>query len=163
MKLEANSIPFTDSSHPDFSLSRPMELTVMNRDWLVMNATRLLRNTPSSRSKPSLAHCVWNDWKVFIAARLATPYTGGGPHRKVRDQFWYTPELAIIVMRCLPPKLDLLVVEHLLRKILQAPAGEQDLVGTAIGLPADYYVGEPPLAEGIMGLIEDEDSDDTKA
>jgi hypothetical protein len=98
---------------------------------------------------------------VFIAARLATPYTGGGPHRKVRDQFWYAPELAIIVMRCLPPKLDLLVVEHLLRKILQAPAGEQDLAGTAIGLPASWP--EPPLAEGIMGLIEDEDSDDTKA
>ena len=98
---------------------------------------------------------------AFIAARLATPYAGGGPHRKVRDQFWYTPELAIIVMRCLPPKLDLLVVEHLLRKILQAPAGEQDLVGMAIGLPASWP--EPPLAEGIMGLIEDEDSDDTKA
>jgi len=98
---------------------------------------------------------------AFIAARLATPYTGGGPHRKVRDQFWYAPELAIIVTRCLPPKLDLLVVEHLLRKILQAPAGEQDLAGTAIGLPASWP--EPPLAEGIMGLIEDEDSDDTKA
>jgi hypothetical protein len=98
---------------------------------------------------------------AFIAARLATPYAGGGPHRKVRDQFWYTPELAIIVMRCLPPKLDLLVVEHLLRKILQAPAGEQELVGTTIGLPASWP--EPPLAEGIMGLIEDEDSDDTKA
>jgi len=61
---------------------------------------------------------------AFIAAHLATPYHGGGPHRKVRDQFWYAPELAVILMRCLPPKLDLLAVEHLLLKILQAPAGE---------------------------------------
>ena len=98
---------------------------------------------------------------AFIAARLATPYMGGGPHRKVRDQFWYAPELAIIVMRCLPPKLDLLVVEHALRKILETPAGEQDLIGTAIGLPASWP--EPPLAEGIMGLIEEEDADDAKA
>lgn len=100
---------------------------------------------------------------AFIAARLATPYMGGGPHRKIRDQFWYAPELAIVVMRCLPPKLDLLAVEHLLRKILQAPGGEQDLIGTTIGLPADYYVGEPPLADDIMGLIEEDDSDDDKA
>jgi len=98
---------------------------------------------------------------AFIAARLATAYMSGGPHRKVRDQFWYVPELAVIVMRCLPPKLDLLVVEHILRKLLHAPEGEQDFAGTAIGLPASWP--EPPLAEGIMGLIEDEDSDDTKA
>ena len=100
---------------------------------------------------------------AFIAARLATAYMGGGPHRKVRDQFWYVPELAVIVMRCLPPKLDLLVVEHILRKLLHAPEGEQDLVGTTVGLPADFYKGEPPLADDIMGLIEEDDSDDAKA
>lgn len=100
---------------------------------------------------------------AFIVARLATAYMGGGPHRKVRDQFWYVPELAVIVMRCLPPKLDLLVVEHILRKLLHAPEGEQDLVGMTIGLPADFYKGEPPLADDIMGLIEEDDSDDAKA
>ncbi|MFN5804680.1 MAG: hypothetical protein ACK467_03535 [Opitutia bacterium] len=59
----------------------------------------------------------------LVAARLATPYEGGGPHRTVRAQFWYAPELAIIVMRCLPPKLDLLAVEQILRYIMQAPEG----------------------------------------
>lgn len=62
---------------------------------------------------------------AFIAARLATPYMGGGPHRKVREQFWYAPELAVVLMRCLPPKLDLLSIEHILRLILQAPVGER--------------------------------------
>lgn len=100
---------------------------------------------------------------AFIAARLATPYMEGGPHRKVRDKFWYSPELAIIVMRCLPPKLDLLVVEHLLRKILQAPAGEQDLILGTIGLPIMTYESTPPRVEDVMGMIEEEDSDDAKA
>jgi hypothetical protein len=92
---------------------------------------------------------------AFIAARLATPYMGGGPHRKVRDQFWYAPELAVIVMRCLPPKLDLLAVEHVLRTILQAPVGEQPGLPT-YGIPP--MIGEPPspydIIETTMGMIE---------
>ncbi len=91
----------------------------------------------------------------FIAARLATPYEGGGPHRKVRDQFWYAPELAVILMRSLPPKLDLLVVEHVLRTILQAPAGERPGLPT-YGIPP--MIGEPPspydIIEAPMGMIE---------
>jgi hypothetical protein len=91
----------------------------------------------------------------FVAARLATPYMGGGPHRKVRDQFWYAPELAVIVMRCLPPKLDLLAVEHVLRTIMQAPAGERPGLPT-YGIPP--MIGEPPSPYGIiettMGMIE---------
>jgi len=61
---------------------------------------------------------------VFVAARLATPYVDDGSHRKVRAQFWYAPELIVILMRCLPPKMELLDVEHILRVILQAPVGE---------------------------------------
>ena len=102
---------------------------------------------------------------AFIAARLATPYMGGGPHRKVRDQFWYVPELAVIVMRCLPPKLDLLVVEHILRKLLQTPIGEAELIDHLMGLPISpsHYVGESPPAGDIMGLIEEDEEDDDKA
>ena len=100
---------------------------------------------------------------AFIAARLATPYMDGGPHRKVRDQFWYAPELAIILIRCLPAKLDLLMVEHVLRKILQAPAGEQELILGTIGLPIMTDESTPPLAEDTMGMIEGEGSDDAKA
>lgn len=100
---------------------------------------------------------------AFIAARLATPYMDGGPHRKVRDQFWYAPELAIILIRCLPAKLDLLMVEHVLRKILQAPAGEQELILGTIGLPIRTDESTPPLVEDTMGMIEGEDSDDAKA
>jgi hypothetical protein len=92
---------------------------------------------------------------AFIAARLATPYMGGGPHRKVRDQFWYAPELAVIVMRCLPPKLDLLAVEHVLRTIMQAPAGERPGLPT-YGIPS--MIGEPEspydIIETPMGMIE---------
>jgi len=102
---------------------------------------------------------------AFIAARLATPYMGGGPHRKVRDQFWYVPELAVIVMRCLPPKLDLLVVEHILRKLLQTPIGEAELIDHLMGLPISpsHYVGESPPAGDIMGLIAEDEEDDDKA
>jgi hypothetical protein len=100
---------------------------------------------------------------AFIAARLATPYMGGGPHRKVRDQFWYAPELAVIVMRCLPPKLDLLAVEHVLRTIMQAPAGERPGLPT-YGIPP--MIGEPAspydIIEAPMGMIEfpEEDEED---
>ena len=102
---------------------------------------------------------------AFIAAHLATPYHGGGPHRKVRDQFWYAPELAVILMRCLPPKLDLLAVEHLLRKILQAPAGEFVMIDHPIGLPImpTNLVGEPPFISDVMGMIELPKYDDGKA
>ena len=91
---------------------------------------------------------------AFIAARLATPYMGGGPHRKVRDQFWYAPELTVIVMRCLPPKFDLLAVEHVLRTILQAPVGEQPGLPT-YGIPPT--VGEPPYFKDVVGRIEEDD------
>ena len=104
----------------------------------------------------------------LIAARLATPYEGGGPHRKVRAQFWYAPELAIIVMRCLPPKLDLLAVEHILRKILQAPAGQNFEPYLTAGVPVDYFppgtIGEPPfMTDNVMGMIEPPKYDDGKA
>jgi hypothetical protein len=98
---------------------------------------------------------------ALIAARLATPYMGGGPHRKVRDQFWYAPELAVIVMRCLPPKLDLLAVEHVLRTIMQAPAGERPGLPT-YGIPP--MIGEPPspydIIETPMGMIEFPEEDE---
>ena len=98
---------------------------------------------------------------ALIAARLATPYMGGGPHRKVRDQFWYAPELAVIVMRCLPPKLDLLAVEHVLRTIMQAPAGERPGLPT-YGIP--LMIGEPPspydIIETPMGMIEFPEEDE---
>lgn len=86
---------------------------------------------------------------ALIAARLATPYEGGGPHRKVRAQFWYAPELAVIVMRCLPPKLDLLTVEHILRTILQAPSGERPPMPLSGMVP---YVGLPDLGRPYAGL-----------
>ena len=99
---------------------------------------------------------------ALIAARLATPYEGGGPHRKVRAQFWYAPELAVIVMRCLPPKLDLLTVEHVLRKILQAPAGQILERYMTAGIPPATFppgaIGEPHihdyLTKDTMGMIE---------
>ena len=102
---------------------------------------------------------------AFIAARLATPYVDDGSHRKVRAQFWYAPELVIILMRSLPPKLDLLAVEHLLRKILQAPAGEFVMIDHPIGLPImpTNLVGEPPFISDVMGMIELPKYDDGKA
>jgi hypothetical protein len=105
---------------------------------------------------------------ALIAARLATPYEGGGPHRKVRAQFWYAPELAIIVMRCLPPKLDLLAVEHILRKILQAPAGQKFEPYMTAGIPRVEFspdtIGEPPfITDNVMGMIEPPKHDDGKA
>jgi hypothetical protein len=101
----------------------------------------------------------------LIAARLATPYEGGGPHRKVRDQFWYAPELAVILMRSLPPKLDLLVVEHVLRTILQAPAGERPPLPEAgmvsfVGLPD---LGSRYAGPDTVGMIEEDYEDDDKA
>lgn len=106
----------------------------------------------------------------FIAARLATPYEGGGPHRKVRDQFWYAPELAVIIMRCLPPKLDLLTVEHVLRQILEAPVGNTLTQGTA-GIPTDIFppgaIGTPDIRDylrgDVMGMVDFEPDDDEKA
>ena len=104
---------------------------------------------------------------VLIAARLATPYEGGGPHRKVRAQFWYAPELVVIVMRCLPPKLDLLTVEHLLRKILQAPAGQNFEPHHTAGIPEVEFspgtIGEPPFISDVMGMIQPPKYDDGKA
>jgi len=99
---------------------------------------------------------------AFIAARLATPYMGGGPHRKVREQFWYAPELAVILMRCLPAKLDLLSVEHILRTILQAPEGERPpmpLSGMVpfVGLPD---LGRPYADLDTVGMIMDEETDE---
>jgi hypothetical protein len=91
---------------------------------------------------------------AFIAARLATPYVDDGSHRKVRAQFWYAPELVIILMRCLPPKLGLLEVEHTLRIILQAPSGwaapALDGWPEVIGEPGSPY-GLPDI---VMGLVE---------
>ena len=105
---------------------------------------------------------------AFIAARLATPYVDDGSHRKVRAQFWYAPELAIIVMRCLPPKLDLLAVEHILRKILQAPAGQKFEPYMTAGIPRVEFppdtIGEPPfITDNVMGMIEPPKYDDGKA
>ncbi len=91
---------------------------------------------------------------AFIAARLATPFVDDGSHRKVRAQFWYAPELVIILMRCLPPKLDLLAVEHTLRIILQAPSG---WAAPALDGWPDV-IGEPPSPYGItditMGMVQ---------
>lgn len=91
---------------------------------------------------------------AFIAARLATPYVDDGSHRKVRAQFWYAPELIVILVRCLPPKLGLLEVEHILRIILQAPSG------WAAPSPSGWpdIIGEPPSPYGIpdatMGMVQ---------
>jgi hypothetical protein len=65
----------------------------------------------------------------------------------------------------LPPQLELLTVEHILRKILEAPAGRRSQVLGTIGLPIPPYdyVGEAPPAEGIIGMIEEEYDDDDKA
>ena len=91
---------------------------------------------------------------AFIAARLATPFVDDGSHRKVRAQFWYAPELVIILMRSLPPKLDLLAVEHTLRIILQAPSG---WAAPALDGWPDV-IGEPPSPYGItditMGMVQ---------
>lgn len=91
---------------------------------------------------------------AFIAARLATPFVDDGSHRKVRSQFWYAPELVIILMRCLPPKLGLLHVEQILRIILQAPAGWA--APAVAGWPE--VIGEPPSPYGIpdatMGMVQ---------
>jgi hypothetical protein len=102
---------------------------------------------------------------AFIAARLATPYPGGTPHRMVRDQFWYAPELAVILVRSLPPQLELLTVEHILRKILEAPAARRSQVLGTIGLPIPPYgyMGEAPPPEDIIGTIGEEYEDDDKA
>ena len=102
---------------------------------------------------------------AFIAARLATPYMGGGPHRKVREQFWYAPELVIILMRCLPPKLDLLALEHILRIILQAPMGNPGIEPHLLGLPIrpGYPIGEPSVTDDVMGMIELPEYDDDKS
>jgi hypothetical protein len=92
---------------------------------------------------------------AFIAARLATPYVDDGSHRKVRAQFWYAPELAIILTRCLPPKLGLLAVEQILRIILQAPSG---WAPPALEGDPGFVIGQPPSPYGIneatMGMIE---------
>ncbi len=108
----------------------------------------------------------------LVAARLATPYEGGGPHRKVRAQFWYAPELAIIVMRCLPPKLDLLAVEQTLRYIMQAPEGSRDgsigfqtsMLGWPDGGP--FNIGESPtdgyLTQGLAQFVLPEDPKNDK-
>jgi hypothetical protein len=102
---------------------------------------------------------------AFVAARLATPYMGGGPHRKVREQFWYAPELVIILMRCLPPKLDLLALEHILRIILQAPRGNPWIEPHMLGLPIrpGYLIGEPSVTDDVMGMIELPEYDDDKS
>ena len=96
---------------------------------------------------------------AFIAARLATPYLDDGSHRKVRAQFWYAPELVIILMRCLPPKLDLLAVEHTLRTILQPSSLGFRAWRTAGVVPffPPGTIGEPPgnyTFEDTMGSIE---------
>jgi hypothetical protein len=102
---------------------------------------------------------------AFVAARLATPYPGGTPHRAVRDQFWYAPELAVILVRSLPPQLELMHVEHILRKILEAPAARRSPIIGTIGLPLPPfdYVGEAPPADGVIGMIEEDYEDDDKA
>lgn len=91
---------------------------------------------------------------AFVAARLATPYIDDGSHRKVRAQFWYAPELVIILVRCLPPKLGLLDVEHVLRIILQAPSGW--VAPSPAGWPD--IIGEPLSPYGIpdatMGMVQ---------
>ena len=91
---------------------------------------------------------------AFIAARLATPYVDDGSLRKVRAQFWYAPELVIILMRSLPPKLDLLAVEHTLRIILQAPSG---WAAPALDGWSDV-IGEPPspyrITDITMGMVQ---------
>jgi hypothetical protein len=107
---------------------------------------------------------------AFIAARLATPYKTDDPHRKVRDQFWYAPELVVIVMRCLPPKLDLAAVERILRIILGPPIQEFRMLSTA-GVAKPFFppftIGEPDLNDYFtgetMGKIEipgEEDEDE---
>jgi hypothetical protein len=95
---------------------------------------------------------------AFIAARMATPYVDDGSHRKVRAQFWFAPELAIILMRCLPPTLGLLSVEHMLRTILQPSSSGFRMLRTA-GVPffPPGTIGEPPgnlTSEDTMGRIE---------
>jgi hypothetical protein len=79
---------------------------------------------------------------VLVAARLTTPYVAGGPHQGIRAQFWYAPELVIIVARCLPPKLDMMAAEHAFRYIMQAPQALWD-DGEAAGWDRLAYPGLP--------------------
>jgi hypothetical protein len=134
--------------------------------------TAISAGLPSSAPKASLHEYTLRPqdfpallFLALIAARLATPYPGGTPHRRVRDQFWYAPELAVILVRSLPPQLELLTVEHILRKVLEAPAGRRSQVLGTIGLPipSDYYVGEAPPPDGVIGMIDEEYDDDDKA
>ena len=134
--------------------------------------TAISAGLPSSAHKASLHEYALRPqdfpallFLAFVAARLATPYPGGTPHRRVRDQFWYAPELAVILVRSLPPQLELLAVEHILRKVLEAPSGRRSQVLGTIGLPIPPYdyVGEAPPAEGIIGMIQEEYDDDDKA
>jgi len=71
----------------------------------------------------------------------------------------------VILVRSLPPQLELLTVEHILRKILEAPAGRRSPILGTIGLPIppDYYVGEAPPSDGVIGMIEETYEDDDKA
>lgn len=130
--------------------------------------TAISAGLPSSAHKASLYEYALRPqdfpallFLAFIAARLATPYLGGTPHRMVRDQFWYAPELAVILVRSLPPQLELLTVEHILRKLLEAPAARRSQVLGTIG--PDYYVGEAPPPDCIIGTIEEKYGDDDKA
>jgi hypothetical protein len=70
-------------------------------------------------------------------------------------------------MRCLPPKLDLLTVEHILRKILQAPVGQGFDPYMTAGIPSGVFppgtIGEPPCITDLMGMIEPPKYDDGKA
>ena len=134
--------------------------------------TAISAGLPSSAHKASLYEYALRPqdfpallFLAFIAARLATPYPGGTPHRMVRDQFWYAPELAVILVRSLPPQLELLTVEHIFRKLLEAPAARRSQVLGTIGLPipSDYYVGEAPPPDGVIGMIEEAYEDDDKA
>jgi hypothetical protein len=56
-------------------------------------------------------------------------------------------------------------VEHILRKILEAPAARRSPVIGTIGLPLSPfgYVGEAPPPDGVIGMIEEDHEDDDNA
>jgi hypothetical protein len=96
---------------------------------------------------------------ALVAARLATPYVSGGPHQGIRAQYWYVPELVIVIARSLPPKLSMMDSEHIFRFIMQAPEALHDN-GEPIGWIGLPLVGEPLADYLTQGVVELQDFED---
>src|SRR6266487_2461498 len=68
-KFVANSIPRQLSFQADCNFSSERPPTIRKRDWPEAKAIMFLRCKPRSKSKPVLAHCCWNAWKVASELR----------------------------------------------------------------------------------------------